>query len=88
MPVRSAMRFASPICSVKGVAARGRCSSVCPWLPMARTALAARPDASSSRSAAVANTSPTSASSAPRESILHAAGSATAACSRFESSDG
>ena len=43
MPSRSAMMLGSPICSVKGASPPGRCSTVWPWLPIARTAAAGTP---------------------------------------------
>ena len=58
--------------------ARGRCSTVCPWLPMARTCAAAHAGDLQQLQGRVANTSPTSASSAPSSSRSQLCGFATA----------
>src|ERR1039458_1538586 len=65
MPSRSAMMLGSPICKVNGASPCGRCRTVWPWLPMARTALAGTCVALSNCSAACANSRATVVSSRP-----------------------
>ena len=68
MPVRSAMTFASPTCSVNGAAPVGAWRSVCPCEPIAAMRSRATPLASMSAFAAAAKASPRRVSRRPKSS--------------------
>ena len=81
MPVSTARVPGSPACNVNGGSASGPCSSVCPWLPMARTAAASYPLSASSCLTAAANSWAIRTCIRPKSARFMLPGRAAAACS-------